>query len=321
MHPEPNKEELIIAGPLNQPLTIFIVFFKQQNIGYKYEYYIRNLNNDVKPTRHLVTPSINYHWEFVEWSTCDKRCDGGISKAHPVCVSDKGDGEVSDKFCDGIIKPEVKTKVCNRDLCRIKWHTGEWSDCTGCVHHAGSQERKVWCAREADRWEDTDVLTDEKKCSEIDGTKPALKQICVGECGKICRRARNVNYPLIDRSFVDVYKRINGWLLEPDEPEDAIENNLHRITRNHKKGVIMDHLPKNGFIIEEVHLRPNLFQNLSDKAFEKLGDRLVGNVDFLHEKIYKGKEAMHLLSKEYGNYSKMTNNKNSERYGYDDDEF
>lgn len=317
MHPEPNKEELIIAGPLNQPLTIFIAFFKPQNIGYKYEFYIRNSNNEIKPTRNLVSPSMNYHWEFVAWSTCDKRCGGGISKAHPVCVSDKGDGEVSDKFCDGIIKPEVKTKICNRDLCRIKWHIGEWSDCNGCMHNAGSQERRVWCTREAERWEDTDVLTEEVKCSEIDGIKPSLKQICVGECGKKCRRTRNVNFPLNDREFVDVYKRINVWLLEPDEPEE----NFYRNPRNVKKGVVQDHVEKNNFIIEEVHLTPNLFQNLSDKAFEKLGDKLVGKVDFLHEKIYKGKEAFRLLSKENGNNSNMSYSKNPQRYGFNDDEF
>lgn len=315
MHPEPNKEELIIAGPINQPLTIFINFFKKQNTGYKYEYYIRNSNNEVKPTRHLVTPSMNYHWEFVEWSACDKRCDGGISKAHSVCVSNTGDGEVSDRFCEGIVKPEMKTKICNRDLCRIKWHTGEWSDCIGCVHHAGSQERRVWCAREAERWEDTDVLTEEEKCSEVDGTKPASKQICVGECGKHCRRTRNVDFPMNDREFVDVFKRINVGLLEPDEPE----YNFHRISRNLKKGIIEDHVPKNGFVIEEVHLRPNLFQNLSDKAFEKLGDKLVGNVDFLHEKVYKGKDALHLFSSENGNSSMIE--KKAQTYGYDDDEF
>ena len=85
-----------------------MVFFETENVGYKYEYYIRNKNyrpksgknrkGDGKKQRGAGTNdtsvseiSNDYHWDYVEWTNCNFRCGGGETKAEPVCVSDQGE--------------------------------------------------------------------------------------------------------------------------------------------------------------------------------------------------------------------------------------
>ncbi|CAD7087041.1 unnamed protein product [Hermetia illucens] len=239
LHPQPNQEELYIAGPLHQTLVFYVVFYEPRNIGFTYEYYIRDKNFRVyskktkrrRADKRQVEVNENcgnkskpkYHWDFVEWSKCSARCDGGETIAKPVCVNtQEGGGIVSEDCCKDSDRPDPKVKICNRGPCKAKWHVGEWGVCTGCKHQPGFQLRHVWCATESPHWEETDILTNTEKCIQQDGPKPKCKQLCTSSCTPACSRFHRDtdHYSLsgdYDRNFfLEYFGRINTIKLNPE---------------------------------------------------------------------------------------------------------
>jgi hypothetical protein len=125
MHPKHNQEKLLIVGPLNCTLNAYVVFFKPENVGYNYEYvlpkkltFFQKLFQHKRSLFNTATLPDDVHWEFFEWSHCSLRCDGGESFSKPVCVT--ADGEVNKEQCNKIVKPETKTKVCNKMQCKTR---------------------------------------------------------------------------------------------------------------------------------------------------------------------------------------------------------
>ena len=158
---------------------------------------------------------LNDHWQYLKTETCNVRCDGGESITKPVCVSST-EGEVSDSFCKDQQKPKDKVKLCNKQKCGYKWQTEEWSQCLGCVHQVRIQKRKVWCGMESQHWQVKPVMAQEKMCTEQDGQKPAIKQLCTGKCSTECkiRPKRDENNPLdIQEAFKELTININ--MLDP----------------------------------------------------------------------------------------------------------
>lgn len=61
--------------------------------------------------------SIFSKFEFNNSYSCT---GGGEAVSHPVCVME-GEGEVGSQFCENLIKPEPKVKVCNIRECKIRY--------------------------------------------------------------------------------------------------------------------------------------------------------------------------------------------------------
>lgn len=88
-----------------------VVFYEQENVGYKYKYSVSTPGSVRIP---------KYHWEQVNWEECSVRCGGGEQAAKFSCVEEKA-GKVSDSFCESLPSPEKKSRVCNQQKCRTKY--------------------------------------------------------------------------------------------------------------------------------------------------------------------------------------------------------
>ncbi|KMQ94667.1 a disintegrin and metalloproteinase with thrombospondin motifs 7 [Lasius niger] len=110
-HPEPDKEVVEMKGPISEDIEIQYAFFKpQDNPGIDYKYYMRSMNVSYTP---------KYIWDFVGWSECSAKCDGGTMTSEASCIEEQG-GRVTPNFCDGIPRPEAKSRVCNQTPCPAK---------------------------------------------------------------------------------------------------------------------------------------------------------------------------------------------------------
>lgn len=87
-----------------------VVFYEQENVGYRYKYAETNADLNYNP---------QYHWELLDWDECTAKCDGGTQSALYECVEDKA-GKVSASFCAGDEKPQISTKKCNEQPCQTK---------------------------------------------------------------------------------------------------------------------------------------------------------------------------------------------------------
>jgi len=165
-HPEADEEKIIIAGPITSNLLLYACFFGDPNPGITYKY--------AKPTdKHKSSYVPKYHWEFVDWETCDRRCGGGTQVSEPKCIEEKH-GAVSRSFCQLPDKPKVQTRPCNEQPCKASWKAGEWGPCIGCLFKSGYRNRTVECIRESP-FEDEEIITDDADCT---GSKPTGTEEC-----------------------------------------------------------------------------------------------------------------------------------------------
>jgi hypothetical protein len=161
---EPGQESLIISGPIKEDLILYILNNADPNPGIHYRFSIPSTSSGYKP---------KFSWQLVNWSPCSVYCGGGTQFSEPSCIEEKG-GKVSKKHCEKLPKPEVSSRVCNQETCRIRWRTGEWSKCNGCVDKPGHRFRVVDCVKQSP-FEDSEVIIEESECKKV---KPSNKESC-----------------------------------------------------------------------------------------------------------------------------------------------
>ncbi|KAG5335616.1 ATS7 metalloproteinase, partial [Acromyrmex heyeri] len=167
-HPEPDKEVVEMKGPISEDIEIQYAFFNpQDNPGIDYKYYMRSTNTSYTP---------KYMWDFIEWSECSAKCDGGTMISEASCIEEQG-GRVTPNFCDGIPRPEAKSRICNQVPCRAKWRVSQWSKCNACDGKKGVRHRKVQCVRPGARPGEDDVQANLDACK---GRVPRQKEECIG---------------------------------------------------------------------------------------------------------------------------------------------
>ncbi|XP_033312018.1 A disintegrin and metalloproteinase with thrombospondin motifs 12-like [Bombus bifarius] len=353
LHPEPNREEIEIKGPITTPIRIEYVFFHpRQNPGIHYVYYVMSNDPSYKP---------KYLWDFMEWSDCSVKCGGGTMISEAACIEEKG-GKVSLEFCDGMSRPDPKTRVCNSEACPAKWRVSQWSKCNACDGKKGTRHRKVQCVRPAARAGEDDVQANLDACK---GRVPKQEEECVGErpCKKTCpKKVRNANRQLVawkekkkqplphekrakmvdklvDLSLAGYLEKAYGISREADDMGMTVDTaDFRQLLREwsladeekRKRGacdrnastpkpgsIIKDSVPvENVVLLEAPMLEEGLLSNLSDRAYQEVGDLVGGSIDTSRVKIYNGTKAVEKIEKLEGrNISAVPNKK--ENYSYD----
>ncbi|XP_043259689.1 A disintegrin and metalloproteinase with thrombospondin motifs 7-like [Colletes gigas] len=324
LHPQPSQEQIEIKGPIDEDIRIEYVFHRvMENPGVRYSYSIMTTDTTYTP---------KYIWDFIEWSECSAKCDGGTMISEPSCLEEHG-GKVSPSFCQGTQRPESKSRNCNTTPCPAKWRVSQWSKCSACDGKKGFKHRKVQCVRPAARSGEDDVQANLDACK---GRVPKQKEECVGKrpCRKSCpKKARNANgelgvakekqsMPAEDRAkridaFVDLSmaRYLEKVSREADAPdfrqllrdwsvvqEEKTKRNTCVSERNFttpKPGsIVKDSVPvENVVLIEAPYMEENLQSNLSDKAYRETGDLVGMSIDTTREKVYKGLQAIQKIEK------------------------
>ncbi|KAL3278413.1 hypothetical protein HHI36_013735 [Cryptolaemus montrouzieri] len=216
-HPEPDKEVLVIKGPLALPKVLYVCFFKPANIGYKYRY------------AKMITDGSKigmYHWEVLEFEKCSANCEGGIQEAIIGCVEEKG-GKVSPKFCKHVKRITATAKKCNEHACPRRWRVGKWGRCHACEFQSGIRTRRVECVKESPHPGAEETLVDEKEC---DGVRPASRELC--NAVKVCRCRRKTTLGLSNRKLRDVWKQIKDAVrrgVEGNKESDNLHDTENKI--------------------------------------------------------------------------------------------
>ncbi|XP_065156708.1 A disintegrin and metalloproteinase with thrombospondin motifs 12-like isoform X2 [Atheta coriaria] len=319
-HPAPNQEMLIIHGPLKENIVFFVTFYANENVGYRYKYAEPSAKSNYQPS---------YHWEFVDWGECSARCAGGVETSEAKCIEEKS-GLVASSFCQATDKPPAKTRKCNEQPCRTKWRVGKWGKCMACKNVSGIRTREVECVSEAHKAGADDTLEEDSACSE---KKPGTKELC--NAPNPCQKRQNSKIdqdltpemmrqvwlqswdaPIVDPKLPDFLSNIkNPNKLRREmkkypkiDKNTCIDPNFDKNTKDgNKKQEAKDKL-KVGTIAKDPRdpEQANLIQiplrqshndiNLTDEAFEEMGDKLPDTLDEQHAKILKGEEAVNFLT-------------------------
>ncbi|XP_043523345.1 A disintegrin and metalloproteinase with thrombospondin motifs 7-like [Frieseomelitta varia] len=333
MYPEPRREEIQIKGPIAEDIRLEYIFFKRnENPGIRYEYYVLSSDPSYKP---------KYLWDFMEWSECSVKCGGGTMISEAACIEEHG-GKVSPTFCEGIPRPDPKSRVCNSEPCLAKWRVSQWSKCSACDRKKGKRHRKVQCVRAAARVGQDDVQANLNACK---GRVPRQEEECIGKrpCKKICRKmARNANEEVVveperkqslhpeerakmvdkfvDLSLARYLEKSYGVPREAEDSRTAIDTaDFRQLLREwsladeekRKRGacdrnvstpkpgtIIKDSVPvEDVVLLEAPYLEENLQTNLSDRAFQEVGDIVGGSIDTSRVKMYTGTKAVEMIER------------------------
>uniref|UniRef100_A0A915C8V4 Papilin n=1 Tax=Parascaris univalens TaxID=6257 RepID=A0A915C8V4_PARUN len=128
-------EKLIAKGPINEELTIALLFQTgNKDSAIKYEFSVP-LEQDMP-----------FMYKPGEWSSCSVTCGKGVQTRTPFCVETATGSRVADEVCDeaNSTKPETE-KDCETIDCEPEWFQGEWEPCSETCGNAGSQYRVVYC--------------------------------------------------------------------------------------------------------------------------------------------------------------------------------
>ncbi|XP_068910126.1 A disintegrin and metalloproteinase with thrombospondin motifs 7-like isoform X3 [Tenebrio molitor] len=295
--PEPDKEKLVIHGPLTEDLVFFAVFFKPENVGYHYKYAEPSLDTSYVP---------KYHWEQLDWEECTARCGGGVTTAKWDCIEDKA-GKVSDSLCSSLGKPEVASKSCNTQPCKTKWKIGKWGKCHACKFKSGVRVREVECVKESPHAGADDILVEDGECEEA---KPGTRELCNSH--KKCKTKRYTD-GLEDDMMEEVWKQIHiGRYSRKSDGEEQWRDKVGRKRVYDRKSceeeggkkeaklnvgqIVKDVIPPEEIKVIEVPLKQShLSLNLSDTAFETMGDSAGDRLDTSCAKIATGEAAAKIL--------------------------
>ncbi|XP_073979079.1 A disintegrin and metalloproteinase with thrombospondin motifs 7-like isoform X3 [Rhodnius prolixus] len=158
-------ERLYIQGSIRGPIVVSL-FCKDHNTrGIRYQYALPESDPFYLP---------QYSWEYVYWEKCQVPCGGGAQRAPAVCIESRS-GEVDDKYCSSITKPDDVIRVCNQFPCTARWWVGPWSDCD-CTGEEGIQTRLVLCMRMQTLDALNSKVVKEKECCRQ--PKPRLERPC-----------------------------------------------------------------------------------------------------------------------------------------------
>ncbi|XP_044757842.1 A disintegrin and metalloproteinase with thrombospondin motifs 12-like [Coccinella septempunctata] len=192
-HPEPDRELLVIKGPLATHKLLYVCFFKPFTVGYKYRY-----ARMITDTRRIGM----YHWEVLEYEKCSANCEGGIQEPIIGCVEEK-QGKVSPRYCKHIKRITTEARKCNEHPCRTRWRIGKWGKCHACAFQSGVRTRHVECVKESPHPGAEENLVDDNECS---GPIPASKELC--NAVKVCRCRRRTTLGIPNRQLRDVWRQL-----------------------------------------------------------------------------------------------------------------
>ncbi|KAL3280841.1 hypothetical protein HHI36_004070 [Cryptolaemus montrouzieri] len=275
-HPEDNQEVLIIKGPTDQDIVLLVCFFEPVNVGYKFRY-----AEPVPESEYLP----KYHWEILSFGDCSAKCNGGIQEAQMSCSEEKS-GKVSPSFCQDIEKPEGSVKKCNEQPCRTKWRVGKWGPCHACKFKSGVRLREVECVRQSPHPGTEDILMEDSECK---GPRPATRELC--NSPKKCK-VRSAHYGLPDEEMLDVWQQIKkARRFKVRKRENNVCEPEKKVTI--KVGsIVQDHVNPDDIQVDVIPLQPTSFSiNMSDSAFESMGDTIGDTVNQKKIKHLKGKAA------------------------------
>ncbi|XP_069698808.1 A disintegrin and metalloproteinase with thrombospondin motifs 12-like [Periplaneta americana] len=287
-HPEDEREEIVIAGPTKDNLVLYACFYGDRNPGIEYKYSLR-LGNESE----AYQPS--YHWEFVDWGECSKRCGGGVQQSEPKCLEAR-DGTVSNSFCSSSDKPTPKSRPCNENPCHARWRVGEWSECNGCLFRSGYRSRTIDCIMESPT-EDQEIITEDSDCKE---TKPNRRELCTStqpckpEEKTDNKQSNEIRRRIIDANGSPPHNKQKNAILHEN-------NNLHKDdecdTDTTEKGVevgsvVKDVVPPYMFHLVEIPMQETKTEiPMSDEAIEALGDVIPKSINVKKAKVYFGDAA------------------------------
>lgn len=134
----------------------------------------------------------DYIWRIGGYSACSSSCGGGVQEPILECSEVKTGSPVSTGYCQGHIKPEMKTVACNTDPCIPNWETGQWSSCsTSCGE--GQQVRSVLCQQRISATTILNVTEEECLGSKPKDTRPCSRYSCYNwvasawsDCSVLC---------------------------------------------------------------------------------------------------------------------------------------
>lgn len=156
----------------------------------------------------------------------------------------------------------------------------------------------MWCAKESSHWEEHDVLEENCACAKAEGPKPCDKQLCVCDCEDgNCPARRKRNFSISKKAsefttsdFIKLFQSINTMLDEKDnmvktyvECPSCPPDDSKRIRKCPQKVEPVKPCPKKSETIKDslcvpqlisidAPLRMKSISNVSDEAFEKLGE-------------------------------------------------
>jgi hypothetical protein len=292
LHPEEDLEKIVIAGPTTSNLLLYACFFGDPNPGIRYKY---AMHSDKQNSGYVP----RYHWEFVDWNECNRRCGGGTQESEPKCVQET-DGTVSSSFCQLADKPKAMSRPCNQQPCKARWSVSEWGECSGCLFKTGHRTRTVQCSRESPN-QDQEIITNDTECTE---KKPRNRELCnnIRPCKNYTaqislpeRPKQTAGRNLLRKSqckktrpriHVSAEGRTLGW------PE-RINKRYNASREMQREGkIVKDAIPRQMFQMVEVPVQETTKERaLSEEMSEALGYEIAETVDTKGRKCYKGKEA------------------------------
>ncbi|PNF34596.1 hypothetical protein B7P43_G05875 [Cryptotermes secundus] len=256
---EPGQESLVISGPIKEDIILYLLNSANPNPGIHYRFSIPSTSSNYKP---------KFSWQLVNWSPCSVFCGGGTQFSEPSCIEERG-GKVSNKHCENLPKPEVNTRLCNEQTCKIRWRTSEWSKCSGCIDKPGHKLRVVECVKQSP-FEDSEVIIEESECKK---EKPSHKESCTSKepCGeKSPKRQVSLDDELVSLEDEQRYDTSSGLVVDKEHPEK--------------------------FKIFQIPMKEDVNDfNFSDEALENVADKVASPIDPTKVKVVKGEEAQRLL--------------------------
>ncbi|GJQ74295.1 hypothetical protein Trydic_g19191 [Trypoxylus dichotomus] len=193
------QEAVRIPGPISEPISIWLVVV--ENVTIRYSYGVPSIKKR-KPM---------FYWDFLRWKRCSAECGPGIQESFPSCVEKMG-GEVDDRYCKSLRKPNVQIKACEAAPCVTRWFVGDWQPCSKCPK--GKRIRVVKCTRPTGQGEGEVVFISDSQCV---GPKPKHREACTCPVTKAPSAKKR-----------DVYVDSDGRV-EAKAPDDAKQRTVEDI--------------------------------------------------------------------------------------------
>ncbi|GAB1865490.1 A disintegrin and metalloproteinase with thrombospondin motifs 7-like isoform X1 [Camponotus japonicus] len=152
-----DREKIRIPGPIKEDIAVYLIYRGHyRNFGLRYEYTVPKKKPDRAP---------EYSWIFSDWTLCTVTCGGGTQTSHTICHERKN-GIVEDYFCDGIEKPEPKSRECNSNPCPARWWVGPWQMCPVTCGESALRKRSVMCVFSGDGTDRSDLALPDRDCDK-----------------------------------------------------------------------------------------------------------------------------------------------------------
>ncbi|XP_077570591.1 A disintegrin and metalloproteinase with thrombospondin motifs 13 [Stigmatopora nigra] len=187
----PEMEEILLAGPVQQPIKIQVYrrygkeYGEKTNPNISYQFYVPKDHSDLREVKLLGI------WSVV-MTPCSVSCGLGLQKSQYICVDEETNKPVEEHYCPRCPPLPLPTS-CQLPDCPAKWFAGKFGPCsTSCG--SGEKIRSVTCVQKhgADlvKVRDSDCPLD----SAPNTVEKCQLQLCparwyvskVGNCSAVC---------------------------------------------------------------------------------------------------------------------------------------